>query len=53
MEHGIGCFEGMTQKEVDGPAREYLEITYAENDKLFVPVDQADKLSKFVHEEGG
>ncbi len=52
MEHGIGRFEGMTQKEVDGISREYLEITYAENDKLFVPVDQADKLSKFVHEEG-
>ncbi len=52
MEHGIGRFEGMTQKEVDGLAREYLEITYAEGDKLFVPVDQADKLSKFVHEEG-
>ncbi len=52
MEHGIGHFEGMTQKEVDSTLREYLELTYAENDKLFVPVDQADKLSKFVHEEG-
>lgn len=52
MEHGIGHFEGMTQKEVDGTPREYLELTYAEGDKLFVPVDQADKLSKFVHEEG-
>ncbi len=52
MEHGIGRFEGMTVKEVDQVEREYLEITYAENDKLFVPVDQADKLSKFVHEEG-
>lgn len=52
MEHGIGHFEGMTQKEVDGTYREYLELTYAENDKLFVPVDQADKLSKFVYEEG-
>ena len=52
MEHGIGRFEGMTQKVVDDVEREYLEITYAENDKLFVPVDQADKLSKFVHEEG-
>lgn len=52
MEHGIGRFEGMTVKEVDDVEREYLEITYAENDKLFVPVDQADKLSKFVHEEG-
>ncbi len=52
MEHGIGRFEGMTAKIVDDVEREYLEITYAENDKLFVPVDQADKLSKFVHEEG-
>ena len=52
MEHGIGHFEGMTQKEVDDTPREYLELTYAEGDKLFVPVDQADKLSKFVHEEG-
>jgi transcription-repair coupling factor (superfamily II helicase) len=52
MEHGIGHFEGMTQKVVDNVAREYLELTYAEGDKLFVPVDQADKLSKFVHEEG-
>ncbi len=52
MEHGIGHFEGMTQKEIDGVAREYLELTYAEGDRLFVPVDQADKLSKYVHEEG-
>ncbi len=52
MEHGIGRFEGMTQKLIDDTTREYLELTYAEGDKLFVPVDQADKLSKYVHEEG-
>ncbi len=52
MEHGIGRFEGMTQKVIDETTREYLELTYAEGDKLFVPVDQADKLSKYVHEEG-
>ena len=52
MEHGIGRFEGMTQKMIDDTVREYLELTYAEGDKLFIPVDQADKLSKFVHEEG-
>jgi transcription-repair coupling factor (superfamily II helicase) len=52
MDHGIGHFEGMTQKEIDDVSREYLELTYAGNDKLFIPVDQADKLSKFVHEEG-
>jgi transcription-repair coupling factor len=52
MEHGIGRFEGMTQKMIDGALREYLELSYAEGDKLFIPVDQADKLSKYVHEEG-
>ncbi len=52
MDHGIGHFEGMTQKAVDDVSREYLELTYAGGDKLFTPVDQADKLSKFVHEEG-
>lgn len=52
MEHGIGLFEGMTQKELNGAMREYLELTYAEGDRLFVPVDQADKLSKYVYEEG-
>lgn len=52
MEHGIGRFEGMTQKVIDETTREYLELSYAEGDKLFIPVDQADKLSKYVHEEG-
>lgn len=52
MEHGIGRFDGMTQKVIDGATREYLELGYAEGDRLFTPVDQADKLSKYVHEEG-
>jgi transcription-repair coupling factor (superfamily II helicase) len=52
MEHGIGRFSGMTTKIVDEIEREYLELQYCDNDRLFVPVDQADKLSKYVVEEG-
>lgn len=52
LEHGVAHFAGMTEKEIDNTAREYLELTYAEGDKLFVPVDQADKLSKYVVDEG-
>ncbi|MDB4978874.1 MAG: transcription-repair coupling factor [Candidatus Peribacteria bacterium] len=52
MDHGIGHFEGTVQKTVDGITREYLELSYAGGDKLFTPVDQADKLSKYVYEEG-
>src|SRR3989344_5904680 len=52
MDHGIGRFEGIVQKTVDSITREYLELQYAGTDRLFTPIDQADKLSKYVHEEG-
>ena len=47
IEHGIGQFLGVTENEIDGHIREYLEIAYAGSDRLFVPVDQADKISRF------
>ncbi len=52
MDHGIGHFLGVTEQEVDGFTREYLEIAYAGTDRLFVPVDQADKVSRYMCEEG-
>jgi transcription-repair coupling factor len=46
--HGIGKFLALEQKTVDDVTREYMKIGYAENDKLFIPVDQADKVNKFI-----
>ncbi|MBN2096094.1 transcription-repair coupling factor [Candidatus Peregrinibacteria bacterium] len=48
LDHGIGRFLGVDTKTIDDINREYLEIGYAENDRLFVPIDQADKISKYV-----
>ncbi len=48
LDHGIGRFIGVVTRAIDDINREYLEIAYAENDRLFVPVDQADKVSKYV-----
>ncbi|MBU0727432.1 transcription-repair coupling factor, partial [Patescibacteria group bacterium] len=48
MDHGIGRFLGVVPKTIDEIHREYLEIAYAENDRLFIPIDQADKISKYV-----
>ncbi len=48
MDHGIGRFLGVVPKTIDDIHREYLEIAYAENDRLFIPIDQADKISKYV-----
>lgn len=47
-DHGIGVFLGLEQRKIDDSTREYLKIGYAENDKLFVPIDQADKVNKFI-----
>lgn len=48
VDHGIGKFLGIDQKEIDGIMREYLKIGYAENDRLFVPIDQAEKVNKYI-----
>ena len=48
VHHGIGRFLGLEKRTVDGITREYLKIGYAENDKLFVPIDQADKVNKYI-----
>jgi transcription-repair coupling factor (superfamily II helicase) len=38
--------------ESDGAHREYLELEYAEADKLFVPVESLDRIQKFLGGEG-
>lgn len=48
VDHGIGLFMGLEQRRLDDLTKEYMKIGYAENDKLFVPIDQADKVNKFI-----
>ena len=48
LEHGIGRYEGLVQMEIGGVEREYLQVSYAKSDKLYVPVHQADRLSRYV-----
>jgi len=47
-DHGIAKFLGLDKKTIDGVTKEYLKLGYAENDKLFVPIDQADKVNKYI-----
>jgi transcription-repair coupling factor (superfamily II helicase) len=48
IEHGIGLFQGLVKLTVDGTEREYLHIDYAAGDKLYVPIHQVDRLSRYV-----
>src|SRR4029077_3183325 len=47
VDHGIARFAGMRLLESEGAHREYLELDYAEADKLFVPVENLDRIQKF------
>lgn len=54
-QHGIGKFVEMTERTVGGARREYLVLEYASGkrgvngtDKLYVPMDSLDQLSRYV-----
>jgi transcription-repair coupling factor (superfamily II helicase) len=48
VEHGIGLFQGLVKMGLNGGEREYLLVEYAAGDKLYVPVYQADRLSRYA-----
>jgi transcription-repair coupling factor (superfamily II helicase) len=48
IEHGIGVFRGLVKLDLDGVEREYLQVDYAVTDRLYVPIHQADRLSRYV-----
>jgi transcription-repair coupling factor (superfamily II helicase) len=48
IDHGIAKFVGLVHRTVDGAEREYLELHYAEGDRLFVPTDQLDRVSRYI-----
>jgi len=48
INHGIGLYEGLERRVVDGAEREFMRISYAGEDKLFVPVDQLDRVQKYI-----
>jgi transcription-repair coupling factor (superfamily II helicase) len=51
-EHGVGRFVGFDTKTVAGVTRDYLEVEYRDGDRVFVPTDQLDRLSRYVGAEG-
>jgi len=52
VDHGIGIFVGLLTRTIDGIEREYLCIEYADEAQLFVPVHQADRVTRYVGADG-
>ncbi len=51
-DYGIAIFQGLVTRGVDDIEREYLLLEYANRDKLYVPIHQADRLTRYVGAEG-
>ena len=52
VDHGIGRYHGMEVITAAGAAHECLLLEYAENSKLYLPVENIELLSKYGHDEG-
>lgn len=51
VDHGIGRFEGLETLTVSGAPHDCLRIIYEGGDKLYVPVENIDVLSRFGSED--
>ena len=47
-DHGIARFGGIVRREVSGQERDYVELRYAGTDRLYVPIEQLDRVARYV-----
>ena len=50
--HGIGRYVGLKSLLKNGLQKDYLQIEYRDNDKLYIPVEKIDLISKYSAGEG-
>ncbi|MFC1984420.1 transcription-repair coupling factor [Chloroflexota bacterium] len=48
IEHGVARFIGVTTMRADNTEKEYLILQYANEDKLYVPTDQIDRVNRYI-----
>jgi transcription-repair coupling factor (superfamily II helicase) len=48
LKHGFGVFSGIQYMSTDSAQREYLILSYAAGDKLYVPIDQIDRINRYI-----
>ena len=53
MEHGIGQFDGLEAIQVGGAPHDCLRLIYAGGDKLFLPVENIEVISRYGSEDVG
>ena len=49
--HGIGMYTGIKTLSKNGNMKDYIEVQYKDNDKLYIPVEKIELLSKYSSNE--
>ena len=52
IDHGLGLYRGLEVVTALGAAHECIALEYAGGDRLFLPVENIELLSRYGHEEG-
>ena len=52
VDHGVGVYNGLETITAMGAAHECIALEYAGGDRLYLPVENIELLSKFGHEQG-
>ena len=50
--HGIGIYNGIKSITSNQITKDYLEVLYQDNDKMYIPVEKIDLLSKYSARDG-
>ncbi|HEX7619652.1 MAG TPA: transcription-repair coupling factor [Anaerolineales bacterium] len=52
VDYGVGRYVGLVQRILEGLAREFLCIEYKNGDQVYVPIHQADRLTRYIGPDG-
>ena len=51
--HGIGIYNGLITLEKNGLKKDYIQLNYLGNDKIYIPVEKISNIYKYSSKDGG
>ncbi|QOQ98749.1 transcription-repair coupling factor [Helicobacter winghamensis] len=52
-DYGIAIFSGITQANIFGATRDFIALRYLGEDKLLLPVENLDRIDRYIADSGG
>jgi transcription-repair coupling factor (superfamily II helicase) len=48
IDYGVGIFKGLVERTLENHKREFLLVEYEDGDQVYVPIHQADRITRYV-----